>query len=183
MCAERVRRLEALGGRPALEHFWKGYAKSMDEQREAERSAREKTTESTHGFGKLQVGKSLNAREWPGGIADFAKTILLDPAFLPNRAAFVGVGVPGGGTGHAIAIQRRNTGNEFYLFDPNFGVYALTGSKVRDAMVYLFTIHYPNSTGGGNDDHAYEKDGKAWGEYAIFESAQPAAQGVKVLDV
>jgi hypothetical protein len=51
-----------------------------------------------------------------------------------------------------------------HLFDPNFGVYALTGSKVRDAMVYLFTIHYPNSIGGGHDD---ERDGKAWGEYAI----------------
>lgn len=50
-------------------------------------------------------------------------------------------------------------------------------------MIYLFTIHYPNSSAGGNDDHAYEKDGKAWGEYAIFESTQPAAQGVKVLAV
>jgi hypothetical protein len=178
---ERVQKLNDLDGRPALQHFWTDYAKDMDEQRAAERKKKEA---STHGFGRLKLVKSLNTREWPGGIADFAQKILNDPEFKPNRAAFVGVASPGGGKGHAIALQRLNVGDKFYLFDPNFGVYELFGTnKVRDAMVYLFTIHYPNSIAGGNDDRLYEKNGKAWGEYAVFESTQPAAQGVKVLAV
>ena len=176
---KRMDQIGDLDGRPALKQYWNSYAKVMDEFLAADRSARQKTGASAHGFGSLKPVKSLNAKEWMGGVAEFARLILLDSEFGPNRAAYVGVSATSG-AGHAIAVHRLNTGDKFHLFDPNFGVYELTRPKVRDAMVYLFTVHYPNSLAGGNDDHPYEVNGKVWGEYSIFESAVPAAQSVTV---
>jgi len=177
---KRIDQLAALDGRPALQHYWKSYAKVMDEYLAADRLARNKKGASAHAFGSLKPVKSLNSKEWPGGISEFTRTILLDGEFKANRAAYVGVSSPNGGQGHTIALHRLNTGNKFHLFDPNFGVYELVGSKVVEAMVYLFTTHYPNSIGGGNDDHPYQVNGKAWGEYAIFESALPTPKAVTV---
>jgi hypothetical protein len=113
-CDERAQKLNDLDGFPALQHFWTDYAKDMDEQRAAERK---KKQASTHGFGKLKLVKSLNTREWPEGIVGFVKTILNDDAFVPNRAAFVGVAAPGGTKGHSIALLRLNTGNKYHLFE------------------------------------------------------------------
>ena len=164
---------------PVMERFWKEFATKMDVVLEKDRVARGKRDRSARGFSNLIVARAIEATEFPG-VAALIEAVIRDPALQPNFAADVTIAPPTeGATGHAIGILRRNTGDRYVLFDPNYGTYEFTASNLRDAVKFLFLKAYPHSpTAVGADAHVYEINGRVKGGYTIFENAGASAPTV-----
>lgn len=154
-----------------MEQYWAEFVRVMDERLAQDRAKKpNKAGPSKCRFTDLTIVKSVDKQEFPG-IAALIDELIHEPEFQGNCAASLGVTPPeAGATGHAVGILRRNTGEEYHLFDPNFGTYKIPATKLREAVVYIFKTAYPNlPTGNKADNKPYEVGGKVKGDYVIFE--------------
>ena len=200
--AEKNRRLEQLGEReaeeqdslvdqqnavveaqrawnnsPTMKKIWWGYSQALDRRLQQEREAKGKQGGPSRGFSRLQIVAAQNARDFAGGVNEFVRTALMDPAFQTNRAAQLVISPPGGANGHAVAILRNNA-SLFVFFEPNFGTYIFPrASQLLAAMVFLFRDGYPRIEGQGHDAHAYQVNGRASGRYTIFQGRETPVPG------
>jgi len=151
-----------------MEKYWATFAREMDEVLAKLKSKSGNPVKRR--FSDLSVLKSVDTTEF-GGVAALVATLLSEPTFKGNCAAYLNIDPPiAGAVGHAVAILRQNQGGDYHLFEPNFGTYKLSTEKLREAIIYLFTKAYPNLAGGNaSDNKPYEINGKVFGRYAIFE--------------
>jgi LSD1 subclass zinc finger protein len=157
---------------PIMERFWKQFSTKMDAVLDKDRAARGKRGPTSRGFSNLIVAKSVDTMEFAGGVKALIEAVVHDPAFHPNFAAYVSITPPlADATGHAIGILRRNTGDRFVMFDPNYGTFEFTGTNLKEAVQFLFKRAYPHSPSAvGSDSHVYEINGRVKGSYTIFEN-------------
>jgi hypothetical protein len=150
-----------------MEKYWANFSREMDELL-AKLKAKAGSPVKRK-FSDLAVLKSIDTMEFPG-VAALVATLLSEPTFQGNRAAYLNIDPPiPGVVGHAVAILRQNQGQDYHLFEPNFGTYKVSAEKLREAIVYLFTKAYPNLAGGNaSDNKPYEINGKVHGRYTIF---------------
>lgn len=175
---KEIKKMNTVIGMPEMQRIWGDYSKLMDEWVKAERLAEGKVGGSKRPFSNLKIVRAQELKTWTSGVSELIDALLSDPAFRANRAAYLGVNPPSGGSGHAIAIHRLNTGGRYHVFDPNYGVYELTAPKLREVVLYLFRTVYPYSGGPGSDHHAFEVAGQVKGRYTIFEGKIAPAPSV-----
>jgi hypothetical protein len=161
---------------PMTQKIWPELRRKMDEAIEQQRRAAGKTRlRSARPFENLDIVVSKNGSEYSNpGLLSLITEVLNHTEFLAERCAHVGVYPPGGGTGHAIAIYRQNTG-DYQFFDPNFGVYAFaTKQKVIDAFEFIFATAYPNLLSAStSDNHSYQdSSGRVKGSWEIFKGTR-----------
>lgn len=94
---------------PAMQKIWWGFSQALDKRLKEGREASGKQGGPSRGFSRLQITAAQNARDFSGGVSEFVRTALIDPAFQTNCAAQLVVARPGGAGGHAVAILRLNT--------------------------------------------------------------------------
>jgi hypothetical protein len=159
-----------------VELVWAEFRKKMDQAIAQQRRQLGKTGMSARPFENLDVAAAQGSKEYTGeGLRALVTEVLNNPEFKPDRAAHVGVNPPQGGTGHAIAIHRQNTGGKYHFFDPNFGVYEFTKANLIEAFVFIFGTAYPHWAGGGtSDDHPYEVNGRTKGSWTVFKGNRVA---------
>jgi hypothetical protein len=151
---------------------WKTTARALDTSFDSSRTADRRDPSSKH-FADLSVIASRmadysNSGQWLNAVID---------AIPAGNAAKFGSSRSATATGHAVAIWRRRQNLEqndsFYLFDPNYGVFAYSADGLRSALRIMFA-----RTGG--DAPIYESCGPAAGstgqnvEYTVFDPANRA---------
>ena len=168
---ERSRNKEPYSPKPSrdgvtgrlFQKTWWAYAKALDKVIEEQRKTAAKRAVPVVDSA-VSMSSRVKSKIYSGGIGEFVTNVLKDPYFRTNCAAQMVISRRSGASGYAIAIFRLNT-SVYILFDPNVCTYAFTlPSALRSAIVYLFTIAYPNMEGGG-DAHVYEVDGQIKGRF------------------
>ena len=162
---------------PTMQKIWWGFSQALDKRLKEDRDARGKQGGPKRGFSRLHITASQNAKDFSGGVDQFVREVLNEPAFETNCAAQVIVAPPGGANGHAVAMMRLNTSN-YLFFEPNFGTYRfLLKPELLAAVVFLFRDGYPRIEGQGNDAHAYQVNGHVSGRYTIFQGRENPVPG------
>jgi hypothetical protein len=142
--------------------FWVEFGRKMD--------AKVDGKFGEHRYSNLTIARASANKIYgpPNGVATFIKHVLAQPELKRGTGAILGIS-PGSGisAGHTIAINHRNNG-EFYMFDPNFGMYRMTGMNFARAFCWLFMKGYPALDDGTQDNKAYEIGGKVMAEYLIY---------------
>lgn len=164
-------------GSAAMQKIWWGFSQALDKRLKDEREAAGKQGGPSRGFSRLHITAAQNSREFSGGISEFMRMVLMDPAFQTNCAAQLVVAPPGAAGGHAVAVLRLNTSN-YVFFEPNFGTYIFDlASKLLNAVVFLFRDGYPRIEGQGHDAHVYQVNGRINGRYTIFQGRETSVPG------
>lgn len=143
-----------------LDRFWSTYAKLMDDFVAKERQL-QKRDPSGRTFSSLKIVSSVPLVEH-GSAANGVRALLDDKEFLPSRAACLGFGSYKEKSGHAIAIQRLNTGTNYHLLDPNLGTFEFNRDNLINAVALLFTSYYEGYTSNS------ASNGKTKTDYCIF---------------
>ena len=136
----------------------------MDKFETLQRSA-VKRTETKRPFNRLKAMCSINAAEFLPH--DYITRLLENSELKPTFGALLGVLPCGGGTGHALALQKLNTGR-YHFFDPNYGVFEMEHDQVVAAVKFLAANSY-NFAG---------PDGKIKGDYTIFGHDGPTPPAI-----
>jgi len=128
-----------------MQKIWWGFSQALDDRLKNEREARGKSGGPSRGFSRLEVVVAKNPSIYNGGMREFSRTLLMDPAFQSSCAAQLCIAPPGGGGGHATAIMRLNN-STYIFFDPNFGTYVFAKpSELMAALIYLSAKAIPIS--------------------------------------
>jgi len=179
-CAANRRAYDSKVSAPPVEKVWTEFRKKMDEAIRQQRQAAGKTGYSARPFENLDLVAASASKEYTGtGLRKLISEAINHSEFKADYCAHIGVNPPDGGTGHAVAVHRQNTGGKYHFFDPNFGVYEFTKANLVDAFVFIFGTAYPNWAGGGtSDDHPYEVNGRTKGNWSIFKGNRVPAPTV-----
>ena len=166
---------------PSLAKAWEELRKKMDEAIAKQRREDQKATfRSSRPFENLDLVAAQDSKEYSGsGLRNLITEVIDHRELSPDRCAHVGINPPAGGTGHAVAVHRQNTGGKYHFFDPNFGMYEFTRANLIEAFLYIFGTAYPYWAGGGTSDNKpYEVNGRTKGSWAIFRGTRVAAVAV-----
>jgi Yersinia/Haemophilus virulence surface antigen len=116
---------------------WRSFSESLDEAHSARR-----VTDQRHApkktFSKISIVASTDREPYHSAFSAIT-TLLALGEFTVGRVVIAGFGLRKSGqdTGHAVALYRQNNGN-FYLLDPNYGVFDYNRQGAEFALRYLF---------------------------------------------
>jgi hypothetical protein len=163
--------VETIRSAPEMQSVWPTIAREMDDRhREARRTAGQSETLS-RAFSNMVVVRAADPATHRG-----VPTVVATA--LRHTAAGQGVSInfrppTQGSTGHAVGVIRLNTGDQYLLFEPNYGVWGFRGAgNLLKALKFVFCTAYPNLGGAlHRDAHVYEINGVVEASYTVFASA------------
>jgi hypothetical protein len=169
--AKATRAVEDIRSAPEMRAVWPTIAREMDERHRLARRHAGRTETLTHAFSDMAVVHATDPARYPGVLAAVATALRHTGA---GQGVCFNISPPTReSTGHAVGVIRLNTGDQYLLFEPNYGVWGFRGARgLLEAIKFVFCTAYPNLGGAAHKDaHAYEIDGVVKASYTVFESA------------